>query len=177
MSGRVVAVVGPSGAGKDTLIRAALDHCPEARMIRRTITRPADAGGEDFDGVTCEEFAAMRSAGRFALDWQAHGLCYGVPRPEGRASPWLVNLSRGVLSEAALVFRDLSVIHVAARPEIRVRRLAARGRESAAEIAARIGREPVFRPGALSVRHVDNSGDLEDAVAAFIAAMKERPIP
>ena len=54
----IFAVVGPSGAGKDTLIAGALERRPDLRLARRVITRPTEAGGEDFEGVTPEAFAA-----------------------------------------------------------------------------------------------------------------------
>ena len=78
----IAAVVGPSGAGKDTLIEGALAAWPGLRLARRVITRPSDAGGEDFAGVTPAAFARMQQAGLFALDWQAHGLSYAIPRDQ-----------------------------------------------------------------------------------------------
>ena len=83
----IFAVVGPSGAGKDTLIQGALAARPDLRLVRRVITRPTDAGGEDFEGVTEDDFAARRRAGDFALHWQAHGLSYGIPKAQASTAP------------------------------------------------------------------------------------------
>ena len=82
----LVLVVGPSGAGKDTLLaaaRRALSDDPRFHFVRRVITRAAEAGGEAHEAVTEAEFAARD----FALLWQAHGLRYGIPvdAVEGRA--------------------------------------------------------------------------------------------
>ena len=43
--GQIFAVVGPSGAGKDTLMAAAARARPDLHIVRRVITRPATAGG------------------------------------------------------------------------------------------------------------------------------------
>lgn len=118
----------------------------------------------------------MRHDGLFALDWQAHGLSYGVPHIAGDGI-WLVNLSRGALARAAEIFPGLSVIHVGAAPGVLAARLADRGREGVEQIRARITREAGFHPGDLPVTYIDNSGDLEDATAAFIAALDEVLIP
>ncbi len=98
---RIFAVVGPSGAGKDTLIAGALARRPDLRLVRRVITRPAAAGGEDFDGVTEAEFTARLKRGDFALHWQAHGLRYGIPADQVTGPGTVVfNGSRAALPAA-----------------------------------------------------------------------------
>ena len=86
MGGRLFALVGPSGAGKDTLLAAASAARPDLVIVQRVITRPESAGGEPFEGVTPAEFARRNAAGLFALHWQAHGLwCSGrYPCRSGR---------------------------------------------------------------------------------------------
>ncbi|MBY6004530.1 phosphonate metabolism protein/1,5-bisphosphokinase (PRPP-forming) PhnN [Salipiger bermudensis] len=176
MSRRFFAVVGPSGVGKDTLMEALAARVPGLHLVRRVITRPESAGGEAFEGVSEADFEARVATGDFALHWRAHGLRYGVPASvdavlaEGR--PALCNLSRAVLPEAAERFAAMRVLHVTARPEVLARRLAGRGRESEDEIATRLARAGFPLPGGLDVVEIDNSGALEAAVAAALAALQ-----
>src|SRR5258708_1339198 len=126
----LVLVVGPSGAGKDTLLEAArraLADDPRFRFVRRVITRPADAGGEAHEAVTEEEFARRA----FALQWQAHGLHYGIPAETIVGGPVVVvaNVSRTVVADAARRF-PTRVIEVTAPVEVLAARLAARAREN-----------------------------------------------
>lgn len=140
--GRFIAVVGPSGVGKDTLMRAMVAARPGLRRLRRVITRPADPEGEGHESVSEAEFDARLRDGGFALHWRAHGLRYGVPvglcmdLAQGRDV--MVNLSRRVLAEAQARFQPFLVLHLTADPGILAARLAARGRERAEEIAARL---------------------------------------
>ncbi|MFN7596073.1 MAG: phosphonate metabolism protein/1,5-bisphosphokinase (PRPP-forming) PhnN [Cereibacter sp.] len=175
MTGRLICVVGPSGAGKDTLIDAARRQRPDLVIVRRVITRPSALGGEDFDGVTQAEFDRRKAAGAFALDWRAHGLSYGLPaatlalRNTGR--DLLVNASRAALEPARSVFPDLQVIRITAPSAVLTERLVARGRETRAEIEARIGRQSFEVPPGLQVTDVRNDGPLDKAIAAFLAAL------
>ncbi|SEO58413.1 ribose 1,5-bisphosphokinase [Salinihabitans flavidus] len=175
MAGRLIAVVGPSGVGKDSVMRAMAERRPDLHLVRRVITRTPDAGGEDFDPVSEEAFAARAARGEFALHWRAHGLCYGVPAgvvdvlDDGRDA--LVNLSRTALPEAAEKFRGLKVLALTAAPEVLARRLAARGRESEAEIAGRLARAGYAIPGGLDVIEVVNNGPLAQTAEAALAAL------
>lgn len=169
----IFAVVGPSGAGKDTLIAGALRARPDLRLVRRVITRPAEAGGEEFDGVTEAEFAARVARGAFALHWQAHGLCYGIPRDQVSGPGDVVfNGSRAALPEAVRVFPALRVILVTAPDAVLAERLAARGRETVADIRARLARASFELPAGIAAARVVNDGTPEAGIAALLAAFQ-----
>lgn len=169
---RVIGVVGPSGVGKDTVMAALAAAEPRLALVRRVITRPSTAGGEAFEAVTEAEFAARQAAGAFALDWAAHGLRYGIPAGLPADRDVLVNLSRAVLTRAAQVFGPgFMVLALQATPAVLAARLAARGREDAAMIAARLARRGDPLPDGLQVVTLDNSGALADTVAAARAAL------
>lgn len=145
--GAFVAVVGPSGAGKDTLIELARQRLgDDARCLfpRRIITRPADAGAEDHDSVSAGEFARLKAAGGLALSWHAHGLDYGIPIAADRAikagAVVVCNVSRAVLAEASGRYARLEVMRITAPEAVLADRLAARGRETRADIERRLAR-------------------------------------
>lgn len=172
----LLAVVGPSGAGKDTLMalaRAWVDGDARFRFVQRSITRPAEAGGEAHRALAVPDFEAERDAGGFALWWNVHGLFYGIPRDveadlaDGRVV--VANLSRGVLAEAALRY-PLRVLVITAPVPVLAARLAARGRESAQDIAARLQREMALAPG-LDVVTVMNDAAPEDGAARIVAEL------
>ena len=163
----LILVVGPSGAGKDTLLAAAqraLAGDPRFRFVRRVITRPADAGGEAHEAVTEAEFARRN----FALQWQAHGLRYGIP-PIEPGCVTVANVSRTVIAEAAARY-PVQVIEVTAPPDELAERLGQRGREGQADVAARLARR-VELPEGVPVHTVLNDASLEQGVARFIAAL------
>ena len=174
MSG-LFAIVGPSGVGKDTLMEAAREADPSIVLVRRVITRPSTSGGEDFAGVTRDEFAGLKGKGAFALDWEAHGLAYGIPADIqadlSAGHTVLFNGSRAMLAEAAEAFPGMRVIHVTADDTVLAARLGARGRETPDQIAARLARAALPIPAGLEVIEIDNSGALDDAVAALLSAL------
>ena len=162
-------VVGPSGAGKDSLLKAARQEFrddPRISFARRVITRPADPDGEDHEPATEREFAARE----FALSWSAHGLRYGIPAVD-MAPVVVANVSRGVIAEAARHF-PVRVIEVTAPPEVLIARLAARGRESPADIASRLSRAMTISEG-VAVTTVWNDGTLAQGIERFVAAVRE----
>ncbi|TDE39065.1 phosphonate metabolism protein/1,5-bisphosphokinase (PRPP-forming) PhnN [Antarcticimicrobium sediminis] len=177
----VIAVVGPSGVGKDSVMAALAARDPRLRLQRRVITRPEEAGGEVFTGVTPETFARMAAAGAFALHWQAHGLSYGIPveiydlRRGARAV--LVNLSRAVLGVAQGLFGDLIVLSLTADSDVLADRLAGRGREDAGDRARRLQRASAPLPeGLRRVIEVDNSGPLATTVETVLTRLQPESV-
>ena len=165
MTGRLIAIVGPSGVGKDSVMEALRAARPDLSLVRRVITRPSDAGGEDFEGVTDADFDRRMAAGEFVLSWQAHGLSYGIPKSIRqrleKGDDLLINLSRTVLSQAQAAFPSFLVINLTATPEVLAQRLAARGRETAEDIQKRLTRQTIALPSDCNVLHVDNSATLD----------------
>lgn len=169
----ITAIVGPSGAGKDTLIRGALTARPDLRLVRRVITRPTEAGGEDFDGITPDAFAVRKARGDFALTWEAHGLSYGIPKDQGTGpSDVIFNGSRAALPLAARVFPGLRVILITAPDIILAARLAARGRESAQDIRDRLSRAAFQMPPGIAFQTVINDASLQTGIARLLAALQ-----
>ncbi|MEZ5854134.1 MAG: phosphonate metabolism protein/1,5-bisphosphokinase (PRPP-forming) PhnN [Hyphomicrobiaceae bacterium] len=177
-TGALVLVVGPSGAGKDTLIdraRAELGQDPRLTFARRIITRASDGISEDNDAISRTEFAAREAAGTFLLSWQAHGLGYAIPgegRDVLRQSKVLVaNVSRTVIGEAERQAQNVVVLHVTAPIDVLAQRIAARGREAADDIAARLARQAPLQVSTAGLVEIVNDRDVDTAARQFNRAL------
>jgi ribose 1,5-bisphosphokinase len=181
VSGRLIYIVGPSGAGKDALLDYARSHLAEnekarVRFARRWITRPAGSVGEDHQSVTHDEFERMVAAGQFAMAWRANGNGYGIGQ---EIRDWLadgatvvVSGSREYLPQALKDFPDLKVVSVTVSPQVLRGRLEKRGRESAEEIVRRLERAAKFAlPEGIKAVEIRNDLAVEEAGMAMLKAI------
>lgn len=177
-SGVLILVAGPSGSGKDTLISAArhalADH--EGFVFpTRFITR-ADQTGEEHVYVSPQDFERLRRDKLFFLDWDAHGFGYGIPASVrndlamGRAV--VFNVSRKLIPAARAIWKKTEVISVFVAPQALRERLKGRGRETDAEMEARVTRasDDACRLTG-SVHILDNSGALDRSINEFLALL------
>lgn len=174
--GTLFYVIGPSGAGKDSLMtyaRQQIDGRLPVLFAHRYITRPMDAGGENHVELSVAEFQKRRALGLFALDWQSHQNFYGIGN---EIVNWLnaganvvVNGSREYLSTATERFPATRVVLITVSPDVLRQRLTDRGRETPAEIDARIERSrqlvPVTHPNLILL---SNDAPLAESGARFI---------
>lgn len=185
-SGRLVYVVGPSGAGKDSLLAWARANIPaglEVRFAQRTITRPADPAGENHVAVTDAQFDERLARGAFALHWRANGHRYGVG---SEIAHWMaagatvvVNGSREHIPEVRRRFPAVEVVHVAAPAPVLRERLAARAREDRAQAVARMARnDGAFSRVEAPALEILNDGAIEPAALKLLRfLMMEQPRP
>lgn len=178
LPGALVLVVGPSGSGKDSLMRLAcqkLADDPFYLFVTRYITREfaAEEDAEKHEPLSRELFAMLRDYRFFSLSWEVHGLFYGIPRAvenhlsEGRCV--IANVSRTVIADARARFENVHVVNVTASPEVLAARLAARGRESTVEITHRLKRRIDFDGDGVTT--IWNEGALGVAAENFLAVL------
>jgi ribose 1,5-bisphosphokinase len=139
-------VVGPSGAGKDTLLGLARAACADDGNIvfpRRVITREASAS-EQNEQVSVAAFREALTRGEYAMHWEAHGHCYALSRAideEIRAGRTVVaNVSRTVIGAVRRAYADVTVVSITAPSNILADRIAMRQRSSDGNPAARLSR-------------------------------------
>jgi ribose 1,5-bisphosphokinase len=175
--GRLVLVVGPSGAGKDTLIGLARAACTENGNIvfpRRVVTREPSSF-EDNEQVSLEAFRQAQAQGEFAIHWEAHSHCYALRRAiddqlrAGRAV--VANVSRTVVEAMRRAYADVLVVSITAPSEILSQRLAAWARGSDGQIADRL-RRAVDDPAATPDFTIMNVGSAEDHALELLRAIR-----
>lgn len=178
--GRLVLVVGPSGAGKDTLIGLAQAACAGNSGVvfpRRIVTREASAHEPNLR-LSPAEFDEALARGDFALHWDAHGLRYALPRSiaddlaAGRTV--VANVSRTVIDAARARFAranaDVVVALVTAPAEVLAARLALRQRASDGRLDERLGRSATLAEISPDVT-ISNTGRAEDHAGDLLAVI------
>jgi ribose 1,5-bisphosphokinase len=177
--GHLVLVVGPSGAGKDTVLtlaRAATRHDDRVVFPRRVITRAAD-GAEDHDSMIDTEFEQAIADGAFTVWWGAHGHRYGIlvsAEHAIRAGRTVVcNVSRGVVTALRQRYAAVTVVLVTAPVDALEQRLAARRRSSDGDLAKRIARANVADSEFVADVVIDNVGAPELAAETLLDVLRK----
>jgi phosphonate metabolism protein PhnN/1,5-bisphosphokinase (PRPP-forming) len=178
-TGALALVVGPSGAGKDTLMNAArMALAGDDRFVfaRRIITRASHDTSESHDVISVEAFDRAEAAHDFLLSWRAHGLGYAIPGTAAsalRASKVVVaNVSRASIGAAERLVERVAVLHVTAPIAVLAQRIAARGREPEETIAQRLARQAPLTAVRAPIIEIMNAGSLDDAVRPFRVALR-----
>ena len=193
--GWFVAIVGPSGAGKDTVINAVhevLANNEDFLFTRRIITRQSGIsrqnrqdenskklGNEDNIEVSVAKFQKLLDQDAFSMHWFAHGICYGLPADiendvkQGKIV--IANISRNSLGMAKKLFDHVFVVEINAPAQILKERLINRKRESKSDIAERLERAnvPIQLPDGAAYCYIDNSGDVKIAVGKLLAILEK----
>lgn len=180
----LVYVMGPSGAGKDAVLKAArhlLTSGDRIAFAHRYVTRAPDPAHENFISLTPVEFEARRSAGLFALHWRAYGINYGIGtevdawRHAGFAV--VVNGSREHFAGYRSRPAGFVPVLVTAPQAVLARRLAERGREDPTAQAERLRRSTQFDFASDEVLRIDNTGAIEQAATILLTLLRRHSRP
>lgn len=174
-------VSGPSGAGKTTLYRLALERIPRVVHSVSYTTRPPRAGesdGVDYHFVSEETFSEMAARGGFIEHALIHGHRYGTGRADlerllSSGSHVILEIDvqgaaslRGLLEGAVYVF--------IAPPSIEAcrSRLSARGKDSAEVIETRVRAAMEEISHAPEYDYIVLNDDLERAYGTFSSIIR-----
>lgn len=177
-AGRLVYVMGPSGAGKDSILdRARVLTLPGTPVVfaHRYITRPAGSGGENHVALSAAEFELRRRQGLFAFHWQAHGNAYAIGTEIHR---WrelgltvVVSGSREHFAQAGGIDDGTVPVLITAPAERLAARLAHRGREDTGAARARLQRAQAHEVDDPRLVTIVNDGVLDDAAEQFVSLL------
>ncbi len=186
MAGALVYVMGPSGAGKDSVLeraRAMLSTDSPIVFAHRYITRPANSGGENHVALSPAEFALRRAHRLFAFHWQAHGNDYGIGQ---EIHAWrragltvVVSGSREHFRQIEDIDKDTVPVLITAPAERLQERLQRRGREDAAATAERLQRAATQDLDLAGMITIVNDGALDEAAETFVrllATLRRSPV-
>lgn len=172
---RVVLVVGPSGSGKDSLLRGAREYFGETGslgFVRRYITRPPDSN-EDNYYIDPTGFALLKKLNFFISSWQAHGNHYGIPcHALGSTDSvdshdlLLLSISRSAIVDFEQIHDTVTTIQIKVKEDVLRERLKGRGRENDQEIQKRLERAKQLVV-ARDLITFDNSIDLDRSRSNF----------
>jgi len=173
---RIILLVGPSGSGKDSLLRFARKAFKSDASIvfaRRYITRPPDTS-EDNYYIDAIAFAHLEAAGFFLSTWRAHGNLYGIAdHLFSDRQPYAVLIcpvSRAAIADFEGHDPHATTIEISVDKDVLRKRLQGRGREQDGDIDRRLRRadQPV-----LARNHIrfDNSAPLERSGQRFVTLL------
>lgn len=162
MSTKIVLIVGPSGVGKDTLLKEVKKLLSSVNFIQRYITRKPDYNESNY---YLDEYAfeILKNSGFFISTWNAHGNYYGIAKNSITSGLNIISISRSKIKDFESYCENVYTINITVTKEILRKRLESRNRESSDEIEKRLNRS-YETIDAKNLINFDNSDTIENSV-------------
>ena len=181
--GTLFILSGPSGSGKDSLLRGVLTRHPEIKLSISSITRAMRAGeveGEKYHFISREEFEDLLSRDMFLEHNVFVGNYYGTPRgpvEECLASGHDMIVEIDVNGAAQVREKMPEAVSIFIMPpslEVLKKRLSGRGTESEEMVQKRFGEAVREIKCAYDYDYIVINDDLEQATQDLLSVILER---
>lgn len=180
-AGSLFLVSAPSGAGKTSLVNAALEADSQLVVSVSHTTRPARGGevdGENYFFVSDDQFVQMIAEGKFLEHANVFGKRYGTSKAEvaaKRAQGKDVILEidwQGAQQVREAIPDAISVFVLPPSVEELAARLTSRGEDTAQSIEKRLGEAKLDMSQAVSFDYLVVNADFEKAVQDFASIVR-----
>ncbi len=176
--GRVFIISGPSGSGKDTVLKKVFEKLPEIAFSISSITRPMRSGeieGEKYNFITREKFEAMLKNDEF-LEYNSFvGNYYGTPKTPvinciENGSDMLIEVDVNGAAQIRQKIKDaVSVFIMPPSLETLKNRLCGRGTDSNDIVEKRFAEAVQEIARASEYDYIVVNNDIETAVDEFVS--------
>ena len=171
-----ILIVGASGAGKDSLLKAAKayftqcgDKKPKVHFIPRYIDRIPDQNEANFY-IDTQSFEILQDF--FISKWRANSHNYGIAKHcLHKDGINIISISRSAIKDFEAYCKNVSVIEVFVPLHILQTRLEQRGRENKAQIAKRL-ENANKKTYAKNLYRFENAKSLEESGREFVALIE-----
>jgi ribose 1,5-bisphosphokinase len=162
---KIILIVWPSGAGKDTLINSIKGKI-DANFVKRHITRASDSSEQNYF-VNHEEFKKLKYEGFFISTWSAHSHQYGIAKNEIKDGINIISVSRSVIQDFEKEFNKVATINITVPRDELYKRLKNRNREGEEMIQERLKRS-YNHIEAKMLLDFDNQAPLQKSSSKFL---------
>lgn len=179
--GRLFIISGPSGSGKDTVLKGVFEQCPEVRFSISSITRdmrPGEVEGEKYNFISREKFESMIANDELLEHNVFVGNYYGTPKaPVEKAvaegSDMIIEIDvNGARQIREKLSGTVSIFIMPPSLEILKNRLSSRGTETAEAVEKRVGEALREIADAVNYDYIVVNDVLEDAVVQIVSIIK-----
>lgn len=171
MKTKIILLVGPSGAGKDLLLKYSKEiYGEKLNLVKRYITKESDVNESNFY-IDEYAFEILRHNSYFASTWEAYGNYYGIPKRFINNGLNLIAVSRARIVDFENLYDNVYTINISIPKKDIIKRLENRGLKED-EIKTRLLRN-YEELEARNIIEFDNSLPFELSKENFIGLLRQ----